>query len=75
MAVAAIVDARPEVAPSVRALAGAARAVTKAEDASPGANAVLSADELKKYLDSLPEEERGRLQLMAALRQPIALGR
>ena len=58
-----------------KALVGAARAVSKAEDASPGDPTALSAGELKKYLDSLPEEERGRLQLMAALRQPIAIAR
>ena len=58
-----------------KALAGAARAVSKAEDANPGESAALSADELRKYLDSLPEQERGRLQLMAALRQPIPVHR
>jgi hypothetical protein len=58
-----------------KALAGAARAVSKAEDANPGAPDALSASELKKYLDGLPPEERGRLQLMAALRQPISLNR
>jgi len=58
-----------------KAVAGPMRAVTKAEDAHPGADrpGVLSADELKKYLDTLPEEERGRLQLRAALREPIHL--
>jgi len=58
-----------------KTLAGAARAVSKAEDASPNAPDALSAGELKKYLDGLPQEERGRLQLMAALRQPIAINR
>ena len=58
-----------------RALTGAARAVTKAEDANPGEQGALSASELKKYLDGLPEDERGRLQLMAALRQPILVNR
>ena len=58
-----------------KAFAGLARAVSKAEDAHPGAEtaAALSAEELKKYLDGLPEEERGRLQLRAALREPIHL--
>jgi hypothetical protein len=58
-----------------KAVAGLARAITKDEDANPGAQApgVLSAEELKKYLDSLPEQERGRLQLRAALREPIHL--
>ena len=57
------------------AVAGHARAVSKAEDANPGAETpgALTADELRKYLDSLPEEERGRLQLRAALREPIHL--
>ena len=56
-----------------KAIAGFARAVTKTEDANPGAEpaGVLSAEELKKYLDGLPEDERGRLQLRAALREPI----
>ena len=58
-----------------KAVAGALRAVAKGEDANPGALPPMSADELKKHLDALPEEERGRLQLMAALRQPIPLGR
>jgi hypothetical protein len=58
-----------------KALAGAARAVSKAEDANPNEPGALSAGELKKYLDGLPQEERGRLQLMAALRQPIAINR
>jgi len=58
-----------------RAVAGHARAVSKAEDANPGAETTgaLTADELKKYLDTLPEDERGRLQLRAALREPIHL--
>ena len=67
-------DIAREPAPP-KAFAGLARAVTKAEDASPGTDARLSAGELKKYLDDLPDEERGRLQLMAALRQPIPIGR
>lgn len=58
-----------------KAAAGHARAVSKAEDANPGAEpaGALSAEELKKYLDTLPEDERGRLQLRAALRDPIHL--
>lgn len=58
-----------------KAVAGALRAVAKGEDANPGVLAPMSAEELKKHLDALPEEERGRLQLMAALRQPIPIGR
>jgi len=54
-----------------KAIAGLARAVSKAEDVNPGGGHTLSAEELKKYLDSLPEDERGQLQLRAALRQPI----
>jgi hypothetical protein len=56
-----------------KAYAGLARAVSKTEDANPGAEPAggLSADELKKHLDALPEDERGRLQLRAALREPI----
>ena len=55
-----------------KALAGAARAIGKAEDASPG-DPSPSPEDLKKYLDSLPPEDRGRLELMAALRRPIAI--
>jgi hypothetical protein len=58
-----------------KAVAGALRAVAKGEDANTGAPTPMSAEELKKQLDALPEEERGRLQLMAALRQPIPIGR
>ena len=58
-----------------KTLAGHIRAVAKAEDANPGEPALLSTEELKKYLDTLPEQERGRLQLMAALRQPIPVAR
>ena len=54
-----------------QAIAGLARAVSKAEDVNPGGGHTLSAEELKKYLDSLPKDERGQLQLRAALRQPI----
>jgi hypothetical protein len=58
-----------------KAYAGLVRAVTKAEDAHPGVEPAggLTAEELKKYLDGLPEDERGRLQLRAALREPIHL--
>ena len=57
-------------------MAGVTRAVSKTEDCAPGGGGQgsLSAEELKKYLDSLPEDERGRLQLRAALRQPIMVG-
>jgi hypothetical protein len=58
-----------------KAIAGAVRAVAKDEDAAPGAPPAISAEELKKYFDALPEAERGRLQLRAALQQPIAIGR
>ncbi len=58
-----------------RAIASAARAVTKGEDANPGERAALTADELHKYLDALPREDRGRIELRAALRQPFAVGR
>ena len=58
-----------------RAVAGRIRAVTKAEDAGddPGRGLSLSAEEFRKSLDPLPEEERGRLQLRAALSQPIRI--
>jgi hypothetical protein len=58
-----------------KAVAGAVRAVSKTEDADPAARGAISAEDLKKYFDALPEEERGRLQLRAALRQPFAIGR
>ena len=56
-----------------RAVAGRIRAVSKAEDAGddPDRGLSLSAEDFRKYLDTLPEEERGRLQLRAALSQPI----
>jgi Caudovirus prohead serine protease len=57
-----------------KALAGAARAIGKAEDANPG-DAAPSPEDLKKYLETLPQEDRGRLELMAALRRPIPIGR
>lgn len=55
--------------------AGSLRIVTKAEDVNPGneQGATLTAEELKKYLADLPEEERGQLLLKVALRQPIAI--
>lgn len=58
-----------------RAAAGRIRAVSKAEDAGddPSHGASLSAQDFRKYLDTLPEEERGRLQLRAALSQPIRI--
>ncbi len=57
-----------------RALAGAMRAIGKAEDANPS-DASPSPEDLRKYLDTLPAEDRGRLELMAALRRPIAISR
>ena len=58
-----------------RAAAGRVRAVSKDEDAGDHADRglTLGADEFRKYLDNLPEEERGRLQLRAALSQPIRI--
>jgi hypothetical protein len=55
-----------------RAAAGRIRAVSKAEDAG-DSDPTLSADAFRKYLDTLPEDERGRLQLRAALSQPIRI--
>jgi hypothetical protein len=55
-----------------RAAAGRIRAVSKAEDAGDG-DPTLSAEAFRKYLDTLPEDERGRLQLRAALSQPIRI--
>jgi hypothetical protein len=57
-----------------KAMAGFARAVSKAEDANPHDGRV-DPEALAKYFDSLSPEERGRLQLKAALRQPIIIGR
>ena len=51
--------------------AGWARAVTKAEDASVGP-AAINPEDLRKYLDSLSPQERGRLELRAALSRPIS---
>ncbi len=58
-----------------RAAAGRIRAVSKTEDAGddPNAGLNLTAEAFRKYLDTLPEEERGRLQLRAALSQPIRI--
>jgi hypothetical protein len=58
-----------------KTMAGAVRAVSKADDANPAGQSGVSAEDLRKYLDALPDEERGRLQLRAALRQPFAIGR
>jgi hypothetical protein len=58
-----------------KAVAGVMRAVAKAEDADPAGQPAVGAEALKKYFDALPEEERGRLQLRAALRQPFVIGR
>jgi len=55
-----------------KALAGAARAIGKAEDANPS-DPSPSPEDLKKYLDTLPQEDRARLELMAALRRPITI--
>jgi len=55
-----------------KALAGATRAIGKAEDANPG-DPAPSPEDLRKYLDTLSPEDRGRLELMAALRRPIQL--
>ena len=58
-----------------RAAAGRIRAVSKVDDAGddPDRGLSLSAEDFRKYLDSLPEDERGRLQLRAALSQPIRI--
>lgn len=58
-----------------KAIAGSVRAVAKSEDANPAGQGAMSAEELRKYFDALPEEERGRIQLRAALRQPFAISR
>jgi phage head maturation protease len=56
-----------------RTAVGPLRAVSKAEDASPnsanGASAI-SADDLKKVIDTLPEQERGQFLLRIALSNP-----
>lgn len=56
-----------------RTAVGPLRAVSKAEDASPNsANSAsaISADELKKVIDTLPEQERGQFLLRIALSNP-----
>lgn len=65
---------RVEAEPAApRTATGPLRAVSKAEDASPnsanGASAI-SADELKKVIDTLPEQERGQFLLRIALSNP-----
>jgi hypothetical protein len=65
---------RVEAEPAApRTAVGPLRAVSKAEDASPnsanGASAI-SADELKKVIDTLPEQERGQFLLRIALSNP-----
>ncbi len=51
--------------------------ISKSQDADPDADnaggGVVTADELKKYIDGLPEAERGQLLLRAALKQPILI--
>lgn len=52
---------------------GPLRAVSKAEDASPNSvtgTPMISADELKKVIDTLPEQERGQFLLRIALSNP-----
>jgi hypothetical protein len=66
------VAAQP-VAP--RAMAGAVRAVSKTEDADPTGRAPPTAEDIRKYFDSLPETERGQAELRAALSRPMAIGR
>jgi hypothetical protein len=58
-----------------KAIAGAVRAVSKGEDGNPGGNQpdALNVQTLAKYLDALPDEELGQLQLRAALRRPISV--
>lgn len=56
-----------------RTAAGPLRAVSKVEDASPNAGGgapPISADELKKVIDTLPEQERGQFLLRIALSNP-----
>jgi len=53
---------------------GPLRAVSKVEDAAPGTNAgvaSISAEDLQKVIDSLPEAERGQILLKIALGNPI----
>lgn len=56
-----------------KTLASTLRAVTKTEDVSPGAGggtSALTADEFRKHLDTLPDQERGELLLRVALSNP-----
>jgi len=64
------VEAQP-AAP--RTAVGPLRAVSKVEDASPNSangTSAISADELKKVIDTLPEQERGQFLLRIALSNP-----
>jgi HK97 family phage prohead protease len=68
---------RVEAEPAApRTAAGQLRAVSKAEDISPnsanGASAI-SADDLKKVIDTLPEQERGQFLLRIALSNPTLI--
>ncbi len=54
-----------------RTLAGWARAVSKTEDA--GGASPISAEALRKHLESLNPEERAQLELRAALSRPVAI--
>jgi hypothetical protein len=59
--------------PAPAKTAGGVRAVTKTQDASPGSagdGPTISADELQKVIDSLPEAERGQFLLRVALSNP-----
>jgi phage head maturation protease len=56
-----------------RTAVGPLRAVSKAEDASPNSangTSAISADDLKKVIDTLPEQERGQFLLRIALSNP-----
>lgn len=56
-----------------RTAAGPLRAVSKVEDASPNSASgapAISADDLKKVIDTLPEQERGQFLLRIALSNP-----
>jgi phage head maturation protease len=65
---------RVEAEPAApRTAAGPLRAVSKLEDSSPnsaGGTSAVSADELKKVIDTLPEQERGQFLLRIALSNP-----
>ncbi len=54
-----------------RTLAGWARAVSKTEDA--GGAAPISAEALRKHLETLNPEKRAQLELRAALSRPVAI--